>query len=171
MNSVSDLVSGAPAACAVLGSRAKRRLEHALKEEFFIAADEDHLLELATVIATMPWCASGQIFIEVADASSIETLAVPSRVSVRWLIRSERSGAPGTATRCGKGQALLRATQAWIAEMCPDRADAANESTKAYLLSDYIRSADLLDELVLNANFKAHQIHTAEKFALASARW
>ena len=133
MNSVTELPSGTPAAHPVVGGRAKRRLERSTREEFFIAVDEEHLLELATITATMPWCASGQIFIEVSDKNKITELSVPDRISVRWLVRAERTGAPGTGARCGKGETLIRATHAWASEMCPETAASeASQNVKAY---------------------------------------
>lgn len=82
-----------------------------------LAGDESSIAELADVLAVLPICARGQVFIEVEDAAAITRLQSPGRVVVTWLTRAARSGEPGTGTRCAHGQAAARATRAWVSEM------------------------------------------------------
>lgn len=82
-----------------------------------LAGDESSIGELADVLAMLPICARGQVFVEVEDASAIEPLQSPGRVVVTWLTRTARSGEPGTGTGCARGQAVARAARAWASEM------------------------------------------------------
>lgn len=82
-----------------------------------LAGDESSIGELSEVLALLPICARGQVFVEVDDAASITTLQSPGRVVVTWLVRAARSGEPGTGARCARGQAAARATRAWASEM------------------------------------------------------
>ena len=79
--------------------RAARRRAHHL-----VTADEHSLAELEVFLATLPLCASGRIFIEVADASDIGMIEAPGRMTVTWLARAQRSGAPGTGRACAPGR-------------------------------------------------------------------
>lgn len=70
--------------------------------QHLITADEASLTELGTLLATLPICSTGRIFIEIPDASWISDIAAPSRMVVTWLDRSRRSGAPdGPRLRAG----------------------------------------------------------------------
>jgi len=92
-----------------------------------LAGDESSVGELADVLALLPICARGQVFVEVDDAASITTLDSPGRVVVTWLVRAARTGEPGTGNRCARGQAVARATRAWASEMLDvDGHDAAD---------------------------------------------
>ncbi|WP_208856957.1 SIP domain-containing protein [Rathayibacter oskolensis] len=86
-------------------------------KQFLIAGDETVVPWIQSLLDALPANARGQVFIEVDDVHGIPPLAAPGRVSVTWLGRSTRSGAPGTGERCGHGVALDRAVRAWVGEM------------------------------------------------------
>lgn len=151
-----------------------------------ITADETSLIELETLIATLPICSTGRVFVEVPDASSIFDLRVPARMIVTWLDRSQRSGDPGTGRACAPGQALARAVVAWSDEMlCPDVAglDAAEASvrtgisrsgtcgggTRIHLLGGFLGTADIFDHLTDRLGIDAASIATPARFGLTAA--
>jgi NADPH-dependent ferric siderophore reductase len=145
-----------PAAC-----RAPRhaRVQH------LVTADESSLAELEAVLATLPICSTGRVFIEVPDASWIGALTAPPRMTVTWLDRSRRSGAPGTARGCASGEAVARAVAAWAGEMIDE-----HDETRVILLGGYLGTADIVDELVQRRGIAPEAIHTPERFGLATAR-
>lgn len=137
--------------------RAARRRAHHL-----VTADEHSLAELEVFLATLPLCASGRIFIEVADASDIGMIEAPGRMTVTWLARAQRSGAPGTGRACAPGQALARATCAWADEMlCDDELE-----THVTLLGGYLGTADIVEHLTGALDIQPGQIHAPERFGL-----
>jgi len=85
-----------------------------------LAGDASSVDDLATALSVLPICARGQVFVEVDDASQVRPLEAPGRVTVTWLRRDVRSGAPGSCTSCAPGEALGRAVRAWLAEMHVD---------------------------------------------------
>jgi hypothetical protein len=137
--------------------RAARRRAHHL-----VTADENSLAELEAFLATLPLCASGRIFIEVAQASDIGVIDAPGRMTVTWLARDRRSGAPGTGRSCAPGQALTRATCAWADEMLCDDED----ETHITLLGGYLGTADIVEHLTGTLDVDAHRIHSPERFGL-----
>ncbi|WP_341934878.1 SIP domain-containing protein [Microbacterium sp. LWO14-1.2] len=137
--------------------RAARRRAHHL-----VTADENSLAELEAFLATLPLCASGRIFIEVAQASDIGVIDAPGRMTVTWLARDRRSGAPGTGRSCAPGQALTRATCAWADEMLCDDED----ETHITLLGGYLGTADIVEHLTGALDVDAHRIHAPERFGL-----
>mgnify|MGYP003466655930 CR=1 FL=1 len=101
-------------------ARACKAARHT-RVQHLITADESSLLDLAALLATLPICSTGRVFIEVPDEASIVTLDAPARMTVTWLDRSSRSGAAGTGQPCAPGSALSRAVTAWADEMlCAD---------------------------------------------------
>ena len=137
--------------------RAARRRAHHL-----ITADEHSLAELEAFLATLPLCASGRIFIEVPDASDVGFITAPGRMTVTWLARGSRSGAPGTGRSCAPGQALARATCAWADEMlCDD-----DLATTVTLLGGYLGTADIVDHLTGRLGVTPAQIYAPERFGL-----
>ncbi|MFG6502716.1 SIP domain-containing protein [Microbacterium sp. P05] len=131
-----------------------------------ITADESSLMDLETLLATLPICSTGRIFIEVPDATWIAPIQAPARMTVTWLDRSQRSGAPGAARGCTPGEALTRAVAGWAGEMlCLD-----DDHTRITLLGGYLGTADILDELTLRHGVDARAVHTPERFGLATAR-
>lgn len=137
--------------------RAARRRAHHL-----VTADERSLLELETFLATLPLCASGRIFVEVPTVADIGVIDAPGRMTVTWLAREQRSGAPGTGRSCAQGEALARATCAWADEMlCDDEFD-----THITLLGGYLGTADIVDHLTTVLDVESSQIQAPERFGL-----
>lgn len=139
-----------------------RRAARHPKAAFLIAADENSLLDLEMLIATLPLCATGRIFIEVADASDIFVLAAPPRMTVTWLDRSRRSGAMGSGRACPQGQALTRAVTAWANEMMCHEAD----ETSVHLLAGYIATADIAEHLVDELSVARSRVRTPAVYGL-----
>jgi Siderophore-interacting protein len=143
--------------------------------QHLITADEDSLTELEVLLATLPICSTGRLFIEIPDASWQTDLATPARMTVTWLDRSTRSGAPGTSRGCAPGEALARAVTAWADEMLCDDLDhvhAADEAngTRIYLLGGFLGTADIVDHLTDDLGIAAAGIHTPERFGLSTSR-
>jgi NADPH-dependent ferric siderophore reductase len=84
------------------------------------AGDASSVPTLRAMLAALPICARGQVFVEVDTAAEIEPLPSPGRVTVSWLARDRRSGAPGSGSSCAPGEAVERAVRAWLAEMYVD---------------------------------------------------
>lgn len=100
--------------------------------QHLITADEHSLTDLEFLLATLPLCSTGRVFVEVPDEDSIVPLTVPPRMVLTWLDRSRRSGEPGSGRGCGSGQALSRAVIAWANEMLCEH----TTETKIILLGD-----------------------------------
>jgi hypothetical protein len=133
--------------------------------QHLITADETSLTELEALLATLPICSTGRVFIEIPDASWLADIAAPSRMVVTWLDRSQRSGAPGTGRGCGSGEALTRAVTAWSDEMLC----AEDDQTRIHLLGGYLGTADILDHLV-GLGVRADAVHTPAQYGLTTAR-
>ncbi|WP_431795850.1 SIP domain-containing protein [Microbacterium enclense] len=134
--------------------------------QHLITADETSLAEMEALLATLPICSTGRLFIEVPDASWITPVAAPARMTVTWLDRSRRGGAPGTGRTCAPGQALSRAVAGWAGEMlCCD-----DDATRIFLLGCYRGTVDIVDDLMSRHGVDAGYIHTPERFGLATAR-
>jgi hypothetical protein len=131
-----------------------------------ITADESSLAELEMLLATLPICSTGRVFVEVPDATWVAPLAAPARMTVTWLDRSVRSGDPGTSRSCAPGQALARAVSAWADEMLCDDAGA----TRIHLLGGYLGTADIVDHLTESLDIPVDAIHAPERFGLTTAR-
>jgi len=143
-----------------------RRASKRGRMQVVVTADEHSLAELEALVATLPMCSTGRIFVEVPDASWIGTITAPARMTVTWLDRSRRSGAPGTGRACSAGQALSRAVTAWADEMLCEDGDA----TQVHLLGGFLGTADIVDHLTAACGFSADAIHTPARFGLATAR-
>ena len=127
-------------------SSACRTSKH-VRVQHLITADEHSLAELEALVATLPRCSTGRVFIEVPDASWIGHVSVPARMIVTWLDRSRRSGDPGTGRSCAPGRALARAVTAWADEMlCAD--DTCAGGTRIHLLGGFLGTADIFDHLL-----------------------
>lgn len=159
MSTVSAAHSAAHSASAC------RAAKHARVQQL-ITADEHSLTELELLLTTLPICSTGRVFVEVPDATWIGELAVPPRMVVTWLDRSQRSGAPGTGRSCTAGQALSRAVTAWADEMLCDH----DHATQVHLLGGFLGTADIVDHLTERLGFSADGIHTPERFGLTTAR-
>ncbi|MFS0893371.1 SIP domain-containing protein [Microbacterium sp. 179-I 3D3 NHS] len=146
------------------GTRAERRAARR-RSHHLVTADENSLTELEVFLATLPLCASGRIFIEVAEATDIGVIDAPGRMTVTWLARDQRSGAPGSGRPCAPGQALARATCAWADEMmCADDVE-----TRVTLLGGYLGTADIVDHLTTGLGVDPALIHAPERFGLLPA--
>ncbi|WP_375384812.1 SIP domain-containing protein [uncultured Microbacterium sp.] len=145
--------------------------------QHLITADETSLSDLEVLLATLPMCSTGRVFIEIPDASWQTQLDIPARMTVTWLDRAVRSGAPGTSRGCVPGEALSRAVTAWADEMLcgdPDHTDGhsagTGTGTRIFLLGGYLGTADIVDHLTDRLGIAAEGIHTPERFGLSTAR-
>lgn len=145
----------------VRSGRAQRRAAR-LSAHHLVTADENSLVEVEMFLATLPLCASGRVFIEVPEASDIGVVEVPARMTVTWLARASRTGAPGTGRSCAPGEALARATCAWADEMlCDDE-----RPTSVTLFGGYLGTADIVEHLTESLDVPASMIHAPERFGL-----
>lgn len=86
-------------------------------------------------------------------------------MTVTWLAREQRSGAPGSSRACAAGQALTRATCAWADEMmCDDEIE-----THVTLLGGYLGTADIVEHLTSHLEVSPTLIRTPERFGLLPA--
>lgn len=142
-------------------ARARRRAARRSRAQHLVTADEHSLLELEAFLATLPLCATGRVFIEVPDAAAISHIDAPARMTVTWLPRSRRTGAPGSGRACTRGMALTRATCAWADEMlCDD----SGTQTRVTLMGGYLSTADIIEHLGANPASESVQIHAPERF-------
>jgi len=146
-------------------SAAACRSSRHTRVQHLITADESSLAEIEAVLATLPICSTGRVFIEIPDASWQGEIVVPSRMVLTWLDRSQRSGAPGTSRGCAPGEALARAVTAWADEMLC----AEDDETRIQLLGGYLGTADIVDHLT-GMGIDATAIHTPERFGLTTSR-
>ncbi|MFS0712562.1 SIP domain-containing protein [Microbacterium sp. 2P01SA-2] len=150
-----------------LHSAAACRASKHVRVQHLVTADEKSLAELEALLATLPLCSTGRVFVEVPDATWIGTVSAPARMVVTWLDRSRRTGAPGSGRGCASGEALARAVTAWADEMlCTDAAKA----TRVHLLGGFLGTADIVDHLTARCGMEGASIHTPERFGLATAR-
>ncbi|MBW8870784.1 MAG: SIP domain-containing protein [Leifsonia sp.] len=112
--------------------------------QFLVVADENSLAELEAELALLPLCARGRVFVEVERDSQIVPLATPLRMTVTWLVRSHRSGRPGTGERCAAGEAGARAVRAWSDEMLCD----GPGETRAILTGGFALVSEVRDHLL-----------------------
>ncbi len=140
--------------------------------QHLITADESSLTDLEMLLATLPICSTGRVFVEVPDAAAIVDIAVPARMTLTWLDRSARSGAPGSGRACAAGEALTRAVVAWADEMlCDDASTCADgEGTRIHLLGGFLGTADIFDHLTGALGIAADAVHVPERFGVALAR-
>ncbi|MGP3535368.1 SIP domain-containing protein [Microbacterium sp. RD1] len=129
--------------------------------QHLVTADESSLAELEAVLATLPLCSTGRVFVEVPDESWVGALSAPPRMTVTWLDRSRRSGAPGTGRGCAAGEAVARAVAGWAGEMLDAHEP---DATRVILLGGYLGTADIVDELVERRGMSRDAIHTPERF-------
>jgi NADPH-dependent ferric siderophore reductase len=142
-----------------------RASKHA-RAQHLVAADETSLTDLEMLLATLPICSTGRVFVEVPDASAIVPIAAPARMTVTWLPRDRRSGVPGSGRGCAQGEALSRAVTAWADEMLCDDGCA----TSVTLLGGYLGTAEIVDHLVERRGVEPARISTPERFGLLPTR-
>ena len=134
--------------------------------QHLVTADENSLAELEALLATLPICSTGRVFIEVPDESWIGRIAAPARMTLSWLVRWRRCGARGCGRGCAPGEAVSRAVSGWAGEMlCCD-----DDATRVVLLGGYLGTAEIVDELVARHGVDPQAIHTPERFGLSTAR-
>lgn len=134
--------------------------------QHLITADESSLAELEALLATLPICSTGRVFIEVPDATWVAPIQAPARMVVTWLDRSRRSGEPGTGRACTPGTALARAVCAWADEMLC----AEDDHTRIHLLGGYLGTADIVDHLAERLDIPLESINAPERFGLIRTR-
>lgn len=139
---------------------------HKHRVQFLIAGDETALPELEAMLTTLPLCATGRVFVEVESEDAIGTLHVPPRMTVSWLPRSRRSGAPGTGRTCGRGEAASRAVRAWAGEMLCEHP----EEVHVWLGGDYRGVAEAHDYLTAELGVSDEVIQTPAVYRLGVAR-
>lgn len=142
------------------GGRAARRASRRPQVQHLITADEHSLADLELALATLPMCAVGRVFIEVPEQSDIGVVTVPPRMTVTWLTRARRHGAPRVT-----GEALTRAATAWADEMlCGDASDGLR--TEVTLLGGWLSTADIVDHLTAVHSMPATAIHAPSRYGL-----
>ncbi|MDR6866410.1 hypothetical protein J2Y69_001002 [Microbacterium resistens] len=147
-------------------TRAQRRASRRPQAQHLITADEQGLAELEAVLATLPICAVGRVFIEVPEAADIAPISAPQRMTVTWLTRATRSGAPGTGRRCVPGEALARAAKAWADEMvCGEDA----LPPRVTLLGGFLGTADIVEHLIARG-VDAAAIDAPARYGLLTSR-
>jgi len=130
--------------------------------QHLITADESSLAELEALLATLPICSTGRVFIEVPDPTWVTDIRVPARMTLTWLDRSSRTGAPGTGRACPTGRALARAVTAWADEMmCGE-----DDETRVHLLGGYLGTADIVDHLTERLGVSASAIYAPARYRL-----
>ncbi|MCU1480091.1 MAG: hypothetical protein JWQ19_877 [Subtercola sp.] len=131
-----------------------------LRGRVLLAAEVSSLDAVRDVIAQI-WSVQtrtnrtrGQVFIEVASAEQIEQISLlepletPELITVTWLARDARSGAPGTGELCGAGVALGRAVRAWVSEMTTGDPEVDGEELSAVVFGDSAEIVDLRLDLI-----------------------
>ncbi|GAB6857152.1 SIP domain-containing protein [Microbacterium xylanilyticum] len=145
-------------------ARAERRaLRRSAKAQHLVVADEASLAELEAVLATLPLCATGRVFIEVPDVASLSAVAAPPRMTVTWLPRAARAEVSGSGRRCAPGEAAARAAIAWADEMLCEGAD---DRTSVTLLGGFLGTADIVEHLTERLGIAADRIAAPERFGL-----
>jgi NADPH-dependent ferric siderophore reductase len=104
-----------------------------------LAGDSTIIPVIRGLIETLPDTARGQIFIEVATALDITPLETPERITVSWLARDVRNGAPG--------QVLDQAVRAWVSEMTTGDVAADGAELCVWLGGEAARIDDLRSNL------------------------
>ncbi len=135
---------------------------HDDRVQFLVVGDESSLAELESELALLPLCARGRVFIEIDRPEDAFVLATPLRMTVTWLPRSRRAGAPGSGEPCRRGQAALRAVRAWTAEMLCD----GPGETHAILAGGYALVADVYDHLIDEIGMRPDVVSAPAAFRL-----
>ncbi|BDZ38689.1 SIP domain-containing protein [Microbacterium suwonense] len=141
-------------------TRAARRASRRPQVQHLITADEHSLAELEVVLATLPLCAVGRVFIEVPEVDDISIVTAPPRMTVTWLPRTRRGG-----IRRATGEVLTRAATAWADEMLCDDSESALR-TEATLLGGFLSTADLVEHLTQQCGVEASAIHAPTRYGL-----
>ena len=140
-------------------ARAARRASRRPQVQHLITADENSLAELEVLLATLPLCAVGRVFIEVADQDDVSIVSAPPRMTVTWLPRTRRG------IRRTTGETLTRAATAWADEMLCDDSEGAMR-TEATLLGGYLSTADIVEHLTGACGVEPTAIHAPACYGL-----
>lgn len=127
------------------------------RAQYLVTADESALPELEMLLATLPLCATGRVFIEVPDSSWIAPVSAPARMTVTWLDRSTRRGIGGP---CRTGAALTRAAIAYADEVICEQTSACG--TNVTLLGGFVSTADIAEHLIDNRGVHRSDITVRE---------
>ena len=87
-------------------------------DRVLIAGAVEDLPEIHRLLEDLPETAYGQVFVEVALAEQVRILPAPPRVTVSWLVRSERPSAVPSLCFADHGEALAAAVLSWAGEWC-----------------------------------------------------
>jgi NADPH-dependent ferric siderophore reductase len=139
---------------------------HKHRVQFLIAGDETVLPELEAMLTTLPLCATGRVFVEVDSVGDVGKLSVPPRMTVTWLPRSHRSGAPGSGRSCAPGEAASRAVRAWAGEMLCEHP----EEIHVWLGGHYRGVAEAHDYLTAELGVAEDVIETPPAYRLGLSR-
>ncbi|MFD5225098.1 SIP domain-containing protein [Microbacterium sp. NPDC058342] len=142
------------------GGRAARRASRRPQVQHLITADENSLAELEALLATLPLCAVGRVFVEVPEPGDAGVVIAPPRMTVTWLSRTTRAG-----IRRASGEALTRAANAWADEMLCEETDPVLR-TEATLLGGYVSTADIVEHLTERHGVAADAIHAPARYGL-----
>lgn len=141
-------------------ARAARRASRRPQAQHLITADENSLAELEVLLATLPLCAVGRVFIEVADQDDVSVVSAPPRMTVTWLPRTRRGG-----VRRAIGETLSRAAMAWADEMLCEDSEGAMR-TEVTLLGGYLSTADIVEHLTGACGVEPTAIHAPARYGL-----
>ncbi|WP_071300825.1 SIP domain-containing protein [Curtobacterium sp. MCBA15_001] len=90
-------------------------------ERVMLAGAVEDLAEIHRRLVGLSDAAYGQVFVEVALAEQVRILPAPPRVTVTWLVRTERPSAVPPLCFADHGEALAAAVIGWATEWCrPD---------------------------------------------------
>ncbi|MBF4590184.1 MULTISPECIES: SIP domain-containing protein [unclassified Curtobacterium] len=87
-------------------------------DRVLIAGAVEDLPEIHRLLEDLPETAYGQVFVEVALEEQVRILPAPPRVTVSWLVRSDRPSAVPSLCFADHGEALAAAVLAWAGEWC-----------------------------------------------------
>lgn len=138
-------------------TRTTRRAARRTRVQHLITADEHSLAEVEALLATLPLCTAGRVFIEVPDSDAISVVSAPPRMTVSWLPRTRRDG-----FRRPVGELLARAATAWADEMLCDE----GVSAQITLLGGFLSTADIVEHLTDTLGVELGSIHAPERYRL-----
>ena len=138
---------------------------HDDRVQYLVAGDESSLAQLESELALLPLCARGRVFVEVDRPDDVSVLVTPLRMTVTWLPRAVRGGAPGSGQPCRSGQAALRAVKGWTAEMLCD----GPGETHAILAGGYALVADVYEHLVGEIGMRPDVVSAPAAFRLRTS--
>ncbi|WP_267423093.1 MULTISPECIES: SIP domain-containing protein [unclassified Curtobacterium] len=87
-------------------------------DRVLIAGAVEDLSEIHRLLEDLPETAYGQVFVEVALEEQVRILPAPPRVTVSWLVRSDRPSSVPSLCFADHGEALAAAVLAWAGEWC-----------------------------------------------------